>query len=89
MNKKSDEYLEQEPNEGDEPTLPPQFASRRNQGLAGITGSKQLIEETKYDGENQDPMAGHGPKRIIDREDLYHQGRLRRRELSPERRDAF
>ena len=51
--------------------------------------SNMETEETKYDGENQDPMAGHGPKTILDREDLYHQGRLRRRELSPERRDAF
>lgn len=62
---------------------------RRNQKLAGITGSKQIIEETKYGGQEEDPLQGYGQKKIIDREDEYHKGRLRRRELSPEREDAF
>ena len=72
MSEESNEYLEYEPKEGEEPDLPPQFKAGTNAKLAGITGSKQLIEETRNDGDSQDPMAGHGTKRIIDREDSYH-----------------
>ena len=59
---------------------------------------KQLIEETKLDGEGENAVLGgltaeqelFKSKKIVDREDQYHQGRLRRgRLLSPERKDFF
>lgn len=39
--------------------------------------------------QSEDPFEGHGVKKIAEREDDYHKGRLRRRELSPEREDPF
>ena len=50
-----------------------------------------MIEETKLNPgmEEEDPFAGHGSKKIAERESDYHKGRHRRRELSPERADAF
>lgn len=56
-----------------------------NKKLASITGSKQIIEETKLTGEEQELT---GPKKIADRESDYHKGR-HRRQLSQEREDAF
>ena len=59
---------------------------------------KQLIEETKLEGESENAVLGgltaeqelFKSKKIVDREDQYHQGRLRRgRLLSPERVDFF
>ena len=59
---------------------------------------KQLIEETKLEGENENAVLGgltaeqelFKSRKIVDREDQYHQGRLRRgRLLSPERKDFF
>jgi len=61
---------------------------RRNQKLAGITGQKDLIEEMKLSGPQEDPMKDFGHKKIIEREDKYHQRRMNRM-LSPERVDAF
>ena len=55
-----------------------------------ITGDKQLIEETKMNApSSNDPMFTNASKKIADREDEYHQGRFRRRELSEERHDPF
>ena len=57
-----------------------------------------MIEETKLEGETENAVLGQltaeqelfKSKRIIDKEDAYHQGRLRRgRLLSPERQDFF
>ena len=56
-----------------------------NKKLASITGSKQLIEETKLTGDEQ---ILSGPTKIQDREGQYQKGR-HRRELSQEREDAF
>ena len=60
---------------------------------------KQLIEETKHEGANDSNALGGNlnaeqelfkSRKITDREDQYHQGRLRRgRLLSPERQDFF
>ena len=75
-----------------------QAGRKRAVDPAGAQGIKQLIEETKLDGEGQDGVLGgltaeqelFKSKRIVDREDQYHQGRLRRgRLLSPERKDFF
>ncbi len=63
--------------------------ARKNQKLAGITGQKQLIEEMKMSGPLEDPMKDFGHKKIVDREDKYHQRRLTRGALSPERSDPF
>ena len=73
-------------------------SQRKNASLAGVAGMKQLIEETKLDGESENAVLGgitaeqelFKSKKIVDREDQYHQGRLRRgRLLSPEREDFF
>ena len=53
-----------------------------------MTGDKQLKEETMLAGPDNDPFQGYGQKKIIDREDEYHRGRIRRG-LSAEREDAF
>jgi hypothetical protein len=42
-----------------------------NKRLATITGNKQLIEETKLSGPEQDD-AIKAPAKITDREDEYH-----------------
>ena len=71
--------------EGDDDLL-----SRKNKRLAGITGQKELIEEMKLSGPQEDPMKDFGHKKIIEREDKYHQRRLNRGgALSPERSDPF
>lgn len=59
--------------------------------VSQFTGDKALIEETKHGGEgdDQDPFQQHGPRTIAGREDEYHQGRHRRRELSPDRPDPM
>lgn len=71
---------------------------RKNAQIAGVAGMKQLIEETKLEGEADNAVLGgltaeqelFKSKKIVDREDAYHQGRLRRgRLLSPERQDFF
>ena len=74
-------------------------SQRKNANLAGSSSQtiQQLIEETKL-AESED-LPGTGmteeqelfkSKKIVDREDKYHQGRLRRgRLLSPERKDFF
>lgn len=62
---------------------------RKNQRLAGFTGQKDLIEEMKMGGPQEDPMKDFGHKKIIEREDKYHQRRLNRGMLSPDREDAF
>ena len=67
----------------------PAAAGSKNKRLAGLTGSKEIIEETKLGGPADDPLEGYGRRKITEREDEYHQGRLRRRNLSPERQDAF
>lgn len=56
-----------------------------------MTGSKQLIEETKMGGapEGHDPFEGRGTAKIVDRENEYQKGRHRIRELSAERSDPF
>ena len=46
--------------------------NRKNQRLAGITGQKDLIEEMKLSGPQEDPMKDFGHKKIFDREDHYH-----------------
>ena len=56
--------------------------------MAGITGSKALIEEMKHSGPEENPMEGFGHQKIVEREDKYHQRRMGRM-LSPERKDAF
>jgi len=66
-----------------------EFAGRKNQRLAGITGQKELIEEMKKSGPHEDPMKDFGHKKIVEREDKYHQRRLNRGALSPERVDPF
>ena len=75
-------------------------SQRKNAQLAGVAEMNQLIEETKHEG----AAAGNNgvlgdltaeqqlfkSRKIVDREDEYHQGRLRRgRLLSPERQDFF
>jgi hypothetical protein len=60
--------------------------ARKNKRLAGITGQKDLIEEMKLSGPHEDPMKDFGHKKIIEREDKYHQRRLNRGgALSPDR----
>lgn len=60
--------------------------ARKNKRLAGITGQKDLIEEMKLSGPHEDPMKDFGHKKIIEREDKYHQRRLNREgALSPDR----
>jgi len=60
--------------------------ARKNKRLAGITGQKDLIEEMKLSGPHEDPMKDFGHKKIIEREDKYHQLRLNRGgALSPDR----
>jgi hypothetical protein len=60
--------------------------ARKNKRLAGITGQKDLIEEMKLSGPHEDPMKDFGYKKIIEREDKYHQRRLNRGgALSPDR----
>lgn len=39
--------------------------------MGGITGNKNLIEEVMLQDQNEDPLDGHGPKRIVDREGDY------------------
>jgi hypothetical protein len=64
--------------------------ARKNKRLAGITGQKDLIEEMKLSGPHEDPMKDFGHKKIIEREDKYHQRRLNRGgALSPDRQDPF
>ena len=65
------EYLSHIPDETDRDAIDP-FAMRKNQKLAGITGSKNLIEEMKHSGPNEDPMKEFGHKKIVEREDKYH-----------------
>jgi hypothetical protein len=43
----------------------------------------------KMSGPLEDPMKDFGHKKIVDREDKYHQRRLTRGALSPERSDPF
>jgi hypothetical protein len=72
--------------------------SRKNAKLAGTLGQAKLIEEVKTSEVSQG--SGYGldteveqlfqSKKIIDHQDAYHLGRLRRgRALSPERPDVF
>ena len=89
----AEDYLDVVPHEQDEidnaESAVVSRMGRKNQRLAGLTGDKGLIEETMLAGPEDDPLEGYGHKKILDREDDYHKGRLRRRELSPEREDAF
>lgn len=60
--------------------------ARKNKRLSGITGQKDLIEEMKLSGPHEDPMKDFGHKKIIEREDKYHQRRLNKgAALSPDR----
>jgi hypothetical protein len=43
----------------------------------------------KLSGPQEDPMKDFGHNKIIEREDKYHQRRLNRSALSPEREDPF
>jgi hypothetical protein len=43
----------------------------------------------KLGGPQEDPMKDFGHKKIIEREDSYHQRRMNRGALSPERVDPF
>ena len=80
------QFLDYIPDESDDANS----MNRKNQRLAGITGQKDLIEEMKLSGPQEDPMKDFGHKKIYDREDQYHQRRLNRgMALSPERADPF
>jgi len=81
-----DQFLDHIPDESE--SVDP-FAAAKNRRLAGITGQKELIEEMKKSGPQEDPMKDFGHKKIADREDSYHQRRLNRGALSPERLDPF
>ncbi|TNV73024.1 hypothetical protein FGO68_gene3837 [Halteria grandinella] len=78
------DYIPDEATEQADLSLP-----RKNQRLAGITGQSALIEEMKMSGPHEDPMKDFGHKKIVEREDQYHQRRLNRGALSPERVDPF
>jgi hypothetical protein len=43
----------------------------------------------KKSGPQEDPMKDFGHKKIVEREDSYHQRRLNRGALSPDRIDPF
>ena len=72
--KKDDKYLDYIPDENDNAEELDQRLSkvaRKNQNLTGITGSKDLIEETMLGGPTSDPMEGMGHQKITDREGDY------------------
>lgn len=56
-----------------------------------MAGDSKFIEEAKLGDRSleSDPFEGHASKKIVEREDEYHAGRHRRRELSPSRADPF
>lgn len=83
------EFLDYIPDEAAGDKAPDVFGARKNQRLAGITGQKDLIEEMKLSGPQEDPMKDFGHKKIVEREDKYHQRRLNRGALSPDRVDPF
>ncbi|KAJ3093134.1 Splicing factor 3B subunit 1 [Quaeritorhiza haematococci] len=62
----------------------------RNKKLSSYTAPKAILDEiAQMEDEHADPMADIRPSRkVIDRQDEYHRGYLRR-QLSPERVDAF
>ena len=83
------QFLDYIPDESDD-AQDKKSMNRKNQRLASITGQKNLIEEMKLSGPQEDPMKDFGHKKIYDREDQYHQRRLNRgMALSPERADPF
>lgn len=84
-----EQFLDYIPDEAAGDGAPDEFAARKNQRLAGITGQKELIEEMKKSGPHEDPMKDFGHKKILEREDKYHQRRLVRGAMSPERVDPF
>ena len=62
--------------------------------MQSYTAPKQVLDDVPMeeagggDGEGNDPFAGRGPQRVVDRESDYHRRRLARA-LSPSRGDAF
>ena len=78
------------------PPLPPQTKQNKqyNRKMQSYTAPKQVLDDVPMeeagggDGEGNDPFAGRGPQRVVDRESDYHRRRLARA-LSPSRGDAF
>ena len=48
-----------------------------NQRLAGLTGSREIIEETMLGGPAEDPLARHGCQMAVEPDNEYYQLRSR------------
>lgn len=56
MEQQQSEFLDYVQDEDEERIGEVAGRMRKNQKLAGITGSKEVIEETKYGGQEEDPL---------------------------------